>query len=697
MAQPTFYLQPLAAAIAVVCSSAAWANMPEQSMLDRPVQTLAPIVVTSQQGSDANGLIVIADPKQPIQPVPASDGADYLQSIMGFSAIKNGGTNSDVTFRGMFGSRIKILTDGTENLGACPNRMDAPTSYISPESYDRISVIKGPQTVQYANTGSAATVIFERTPEQFSEDQHYRGQASVLMGSYGRLDHNVEAAAGDAQKYIRLNANRSVSDSYKDGSGTTVPSDWERWNADLALGWTPDENTWLELTGGKADGEAVYAGRSMDGSQFARESLGLRFEKKNLTDVIQKIEAQVNYSYNDHIMDNYSLRTPPLVEMTHGGMTMMMPNPMSMQVTRRTLNSRAAITSAWDSLTWTAGIDSQMNKHGGSMTSLAMPSMNSAFSTNMQFQSYGAFSELSYQLNEQHKLVTGARIDQVKVDAFALNDQRKETLPSGFIRFESQHPEHDDGKTYIGLGYVERMPDYWELFSTAHGNTGMPVPAFNDIKTEKTLQLDMGYQHAHGNFSSWASAYAGLINDYILMSYHDHSGMSGMNHGTASKTAGAKNVDATIAGAEAGVGYQFSDAIQADVSAMYAWGKNTTDGTPLPQIAPLEARVNLRYVQDKYTLGALWRLVNGQNRISKDQGNIVGYDMDQSAGFGTLSVNGTYHLREGLDLSAGIDNALDKTYKEHLNKAGSAGFGFAEDQQFNNIGRNYWARISMKF
>ena len=65
----------------------------------------------------------------------------------------------------MFGSRIKILTDGTENLGACPNRMDAPTSYISPESYDRISVIKGPQTVQYANTGSAATVLFERQPE----------------------------------------------------------------------------------------------------------------------------------------------------------------------------------------------------------------------------------------------------------------------------------------------------------------------------------------------------------------------------------------------------------------------------------------------------------------------------------------------------------------------------------------------------
>ena len=130
---------------------------------------------------------------------------------------------------------------------------------------------------------------------------------------------------------------------------------------------------------------------------------------------------------------------------------------------------------------------------------------------------------------------------------------------------------------------------------------------------------------------------------------------------------------------------------------MYAWGKNTTDGKPLPQIAPLEARVNLRYVQEKYTLGALWRVVNSQNRISQDQGNIVGYDMHQSAGFGTLALNGTYHVKEGIDLSLGVDNVLDKTYKEHLNKSGSAGFGFAEEEQFNNTGRNYWARVSMKF
>ncbi|MDC4782901.1 TonB-dependent copper receptor [Acinetobacter baumannii] len=699
MPHSKFLLQPLwVAMFAVSHSGLVFANSEKNDADTKALHSLAPIVVTAQQGNDANGLIVHADPKQPIQPVPATDGADYLQSIMGFNSIQSGGTNGDVTFRGMFGSRIKILTDGTENLGACPNRMDAPTSYISPESYDRISVIKGPQTVQYANTGSAATVLFERQPEKLTSEKPYRGQASVLLGSYGRIDHNVEAAIGDEKKYIRLNANRSESNSYQDGDGNTVPSAWKKWNADVALGFTPDENTWVELTGGKSDGESLYAGRSMDGSQFARESLGLRFEKKNITDVIKKIEGQVNYSYNDHIMDNFSLRQP---ELKHDHETHeMYLDKSAMQVTRRTLNSRLAMTTEWNKWSLITGVDSQFNKHGGSMSS---PKMNMPFSQDMRFQSYGAFGELGYQWNDQNKLVTGVRVDRVTVEderteSKGFNTNLEKTLPSAFVRWENQRPDLDF-KSYIGLGYVERMPDYWELFSPEHGNAGS-TNTFNGVNPEKTLQLDLGFQQQHGALNIWASAYAGLVDDYILMNYHDHSHLHPNEHdghGSHGITPGAKNVDATIAGAEAGIGYQFTDHIQADLSAMYAWGKNTTDDKPLPQISPLEGRLNIRYVADKYNLGLLWRAVAEQNRVSLHQGNIVGYDLKPSKGFSTLSLNGSYNLRKDIDVSVGIDNVLDKTYTEHLNKAGSAGFGFASEEQFNNIGRNYWVRMSMKF
>ena len=673
MAQPTFFLQPLAAAISLACfSSVVFAAEVDSAHI------LAPIVVTAQQGNDAHGLIVHANPKQPTQPIPAVDGAAYLQSIVGFNQIKNGGANGDVTFRGMFGSRIKILTDGTENLGACPSRMDNPASYVSPESYDKITVVKGPQTVQYAHTGSAATVIFEREPEQLTSAKPYRGQASVMLGSYGRLDQNVEAAVGDETKYARLNANRSIADSYQDGAGNTVPSDWKKWNADLALGWTPNEDTWVELKGGKSDGEAVYAGRPMDGSKFARESLGLHVEKKNIGDVIKKVEAQVDYSYNDHVMDNFSLRKFNPAD----GMSM----PMASNVARRTLNARVAMTQDWGKLQLISGIDSQKNEHTKRSGSLMSPYQNKARVGDMDFESYGAFGELSYAFNDQHKLVTGARVDQAKIDNLATDTERKETLPSGFVRIESELAEHV--KTYAGLGYVERVPDYWELFSTKyHQSAGT---TFADLENEKTAQFDAGYQYEQGAFKSWASVYAGLIQDYILVAYTPTGSMGRLE-------AKSRNIDATIAGAEAGVAYQLTDQIQADISAMYAWGENTTDHTALPQIAPLEGRFNLRYVQEKYNLGLLWRVVAAQDRTSYREGNIIGYDLEDSKGFGTLSLNGTYNIQKDLDLSVGIDNVLNKNYAEHLNKLGSSGFGYAATEQFNNIGRNYWARISMKF
>src|SRR5690606_31317391 len=246
------------------------------------------------------------------------------------------------------------------------------------------------------------------------------------------LDHNVEVAAGDEQKYIRLNTNRSVLNSYQDGDGTNVPSDWERWNADLALGWTPDTDTWVELTGGKADGEAVYAGRAMDGSKFARESLGLRVEKKNLTDIIQKVEAQVNYNFNDHVMDNFSLR-----EFQPGGMMSM---PMATNVTRKTLNARMAMTNEWDKLQRITGIDSHNNDHTTRNGSLMTPYQTQPRTQDMEFQSVGAFGELSYQLSDNNKLVSGVRLDQVNVDAVQSQQERNETLPSAFIRFENTHP-----------------------------------------------------------------------------------------------------------------------------------------------------------------------------------------------------------------------------------------------------------------
>lgn len=643
---------------------------------------LSPTVITAIAPSSP--LTVVTNPKDPRQPVPASDGADYLKTIPGFSAIRSGGTNGDPVLRGMFGSRLNILTNGGVMLGACPNRMDAPTSYISPETYDRLTVIKGPQSVIWGPGGSAGTILFEREPEKFGT-LGSRVNASLLAGSNGRFDKVLDAAAGNSQAYARFVGNQSRSDDYKDGNGDTVPSRWDKWNGDVTLGWTPDTDTLLELTAGKGDGEARYAGRGMDGSQFKRESLGLRFEKSNLGEVLDKVEAQVYYNYADHVMDNYSLRTP-----SGSGMMGM---PMVSNVDRRTLGARIKATWRWADVQLISGIDAQTNEHRKRGGMGVDAHKGKPWTKDADFHNYGVFSELTWYATGEDRLISGARLDRASARDFrqasATNgDTRADTLPSGFIRYE-----HDlaaiSATSYIGLGHAQRFPDYWELFSPTNGPRGS-VNAFDSIKPEKTTQLDFGIQYQDERLQAWASGYVGQIRDYILFDYRSMMGMSSTQ---------AQNIDARIMGGELGAAYKLDENWKADATLAYAWGKNSSDGKALPQMPPLESRLGLTYSRDAWSVGALWRLVAAQNRIAQNQGNVVGKDYEKSGGFGVFSLNGAYKVNNNLKLSAGVDNLFDKAYAEHLNLAGNAGFGYpaADPQPVNEPGRTFWTKVDFSF
>lgn len=658
---------------------------------------LAPTVVTAVQQSSP--LTVIADPGDARQPVPASDASDYLKTIPGFAAIRSGGSNGDPVLRGMFGSRINLRTNGGLMLGACPGRMDAPSSYISPETYDQLTVIKGPQTVLWGPGASAGTVLFEREPERFGE-LGSRLHASLLAGSNGRFDKVLDAAAGGEQGYLRFTGNQAQSDDYADGDGDTVPSRWQKWNGDLAVGWTPDADTLIELSAGKGDGEARYAGRGMDGAQFARESLGLRFEKGNLGGVLDKVEARLYYNYADHIMDNFSLRSPDP--------SSMMPMPMASQVDRRTVGGRFAATFSWTDVELIAGVDALRSEHR--LRKSAYNMMSDSYIDADQFpwnkdavmHNYGAFTELTWHAAERSRLISGARLDRADATDYrqtvthmsmvqanpTAGEQRSDTLPSGFARYE--HDLTDSPTTlYAGIGHVQRFPDYWELFSPKRAPEG-EVNAFDGIEPEKTTQLDFGVQYAGEGLQAWASGYVGQVRDYILFSYSRN--MMG------SLVSQADNIDARIMGGELGIAYDLTDTWNTDATLAYAWGKNSSDGEALPQMPPLEARLGVSYERDAWSAGALWRVVAAQNRVDEGRGNVVGQDFGSSAGFGVFSLNGAYRVSANLKLSAGVDNLFDKDYAEHLNLAGDAGFGYPADPvAIDEPGRTLWTKVEFDF
>ena len=647
------------------------------------------MVVTAAAPSAA--LTFVTDPRQPRQPVPASDGADYLKTIPGFGVIRGGGTNGDPVLRGMFGSRLNLLAGDGALAGACPSRMDNAMSYISPETWDGLTVTKGPQTVLWGGGAAAGTVRFERDIPYFPEPG-VQARGGVLAGSNGRNDQVLDFAGGNESMYGRVTANRSESDDYGDGAGNVVPSAWLKWNADGAVGWTPAADTVLEASFGRGDGEARYAGRGMDGSQFDRTSYGLRFEKKHMEGALTAIEANLYYNDIDHVMDNYSLRTPD----PDGSM----PMPMASNVAHRTAGGRAAL--SWQGRHWdlTGGIDGRASKHArrsatGRDAYLAQP-----WSVDARFRQAGAFAELHRHLEEGHHLIGGARIDRAEADDRRMHVAagghgggslpnptvgltRSETLPSAFVRYEHDVP--DTGLSwYAGIGHTARMPDYWELFSPDHGPHGAPN-AFAGVDPERTTQLDIGLAFKGDVFDAWVSVYAGRMRDYILFDY-------GM-HGTA-----AGNADANIRGGEAGLEWRPSDSWKVGGSLAYAWGELADSGEPLPQKTPMEARLTAAYDNQRWSAGALLRIVSSQDRVSGSLGNVVGRDLGPSPGFAVFSLNGGYRFSGSVQLTAGIDNLFDRTYSEHLNLAGNSAFGYPADPvRINEPGRTAWVKLNLSY
>lgn len=645
---------------------------------DNVITVTAPVV---------SPMMMSTSPKLPRQPVPASDGADYLKTIPGFSVVRNGGTNGDPVFRGMADSRLRILANGAEMLGACPNRMDAPTSYISPEEFDVLTVIKGPETVLWGPGNSAGTILFEREPPQFDKPGQ-QGTITALAGANHRYDTNADLSIGNQWGYLRLLGSKSHATDYKDGSGHRVHAGWDKWDTDIELGFTPDEDKLIQLSAGTGDGKASYAARNMDGVEFRRKSLGLKFQWNNIGEVFDKLEGQINYNYARHSMDNYSLRPLPVNGMRH-----------IMPFDRRTISERLMGTWKWTTLKLEAGVDGESYTHRNIPGMMYNPNKISqpGFIKDARYENYGLFGQISWYASSDNTLIAGARLDHTQMTHVSGQEKKRtDTLPAGFMRIEHQFAG-DEAMVYAGLGYVERFPDYWELLSNDNQAKNaifsgtrlvVPVDPFNHLKSEKTTQLDIGAQYKGNAFSAWASAYAGYLNDFILFKF----GTKGKKEAKA-----AGNINAHIMGAEAGLSYQLTKHVKTDTSLSWSYGENITHSQPLPQMPPLEARFSATYEQHGVSGTLLWRVVSRQNRVALKEGNLVGQDLQQTAGFGVLSANLAYKINSHIQISAGVDNLFNKTYSEHLNKSGAGIPGYVRNFTVTEPGRTWWGKLNVTF
>lgn len=518
------------------------------------------------------------------------------------------------------------------------------------------------------------------------------GSGALTVGSFSRHDEVIEVITGTENAYLRAGGTRTQAGDYKDGNGVAVHSDYMRWSGNATFGYTPDDNTALELSLAKSDGRASYADRTMDGSKFARDNVGIKFDKKNLSPLFEKVEAHIYRNYIDHVMDNYTMRAT-------AANNFMVSNP-----DRETTGGRIATTLSLSELTkLIVGLDNQRNIHTsrtntpGNMASAAAATaayLAKARAADMSFDQTGLFGEATHYVAQDSRVVGGLRVDwhsatdsRTVANSSTSGRTDKTTLKSYFGRYE-----HDMagglGTFYAGLGHAERTPDFWERYkTTVLGSTTTANSSFF-IKPEKTTQLDVGTSWKSGAWSGSVSGFYGKVSDYILLNW-------------TNATAQARNISATTMGAEADASYRISSNWKADATLAYVRANNDTDNKPLAQQPPLEVRLGGTYDDKTYSFGVLARLVAEQTRFDINSGNIVnnGKDLGRTGGFGIFSLNAGWRPSKIVQLTGGIDNLFDKVYSENLNKGGAAITGFATlaNVRLNEPGRNLWLKANIAF
>jgi len=606
------------------------------------------------------------NPRQPQVGMPTHDGGAYLKSIPGFSLSRKGGTSGDPVLRGMGGSRLNILMDDTAILGGCGGRMDPPTAYVYPETFDQIEVIKGPQSVRYG-ASSAGVVRFERDRTRFSQSAT-EGYASYTAGSFDRRDFTGEVTTGGPSGFVRITGTTSTQDDYRDGDGDRVHSSYQRWNNSVVLGWTPNSQTHVEFTHERSDAEAAYDDRAMDGTRFARSGYSLRASREAPNAWLEEVEALVYRNEIDHVMDNFRLREPPMM-------------PMVSYPDRQTQGARATATLV-STLAWEIelGTDWMENQHRDNrlMGEDAFGFERIPREDTADFTDTGFFLEAERPLGERARINTGVRVDRSKAtvrdeDDFGGAGPGESTTSSqrsGFVRF-SRDLMHQPLTLYAGLGHAERAPDFWERRRVF------------DLDDEALTQLDLGLQYRGERLSASVALFYGQINDHILIIEPGREDVE------------ARNVDANTQGGEADFTYQINDSWQLDSSLVWLRSSNDSDGRALAQSSPSELTLSLGHDNGDRFGGVHIRAVARQDRIHPGYGTIYGVDSDETPGFATLSAYAGQYVGERFQLSFGIDNLLDKAFAEHIQR-GEAELG-AVAARIPEPGRSVWLRLATDF
>lgn len=595
-----------------------------------------------------------------------SSTEEVLNSVAGLNMVKRGNTSFDPVIRSFKENRINMTIDGIKIFGACRGRMDPPTTYLEIEDVENIEIVKGPNSVSMGpNSMGGGVNLISKKPGRYdqltltgSSEVAYH---SVADGKKG----GIELGGGSNHYALRLNGTYQDFDSYESGNGKIANSGFNRISYNTALALYPGENKTIGLSFMGNIGEDVgYPVLPMDADEDIGRIAAISYTQNHLAPNWVALTTRVYFNRVDHVMSNRRRPNFSIMQAEVDSWT-------------KTFGVNLANTFAFSDQILKAGFDFyRVDARATRTVSMTMTGMTNTFFDwpDVYAADLGIFAEYENFLTEQFSFAAGLRGDfssssANKAAADYLTFWNLESQPStddialtGMLSLNYKFDEHVSSAVSVARG--NRLPDFSEYYgyfaiSRADNYDYIGNP---DLNNESNWNFELASNLNTDRLTLGLTGYYSLIDDFIT---------GRLLEGTAPRTTGAAGVrvydnigEAEVYGLEANGHGHLPYNLHLIGNAAWARGTNRVNDEPLFEIPPFEANVGIKYVNPvyKFWLQANGRFVAEQTRVSALAGE------DATSGFKVFDVRAGFTRFRHVKIHAGIENILNRTYHEHLNR-----------------------------
>ncbi|WP_331774028.1 TonB-dependent receptor [Sulfurospirillum sp. 1612] len=623
--------------------------------------------------------------------VKSADLAESLSRVVpSISLQRRSGIANDIILRGQRKDDINVLIDDGKIYGACPNRMDPPTSHVLTNNIEKVEVIEGPYDV--TNFGTLSGVVKVTTSKPTKETH---GDVNLNVGSWGYKKASASVSGGTDKVRVLIGASTEQGGQYKDGNGNTLaeqlklatdgtsdapkqykPSEFDRdaykktsFMGKLYIDVTENQELQLGYTGNRSD-NILYPSTPMDAISDDSDLYNVKYIIKNLNQYSDRLNFEYYYSTVDHPMTTQYRKASDTAMGT-------MANVMSSTIYGGKISNDFHIDDAKISY----GIDASKRNWDGRYwknytSATPIPSFKSipdVDTTNVALFTKGKKSYGKYDLEG------GLRYDHTKIEAGNSDPSKTYDDLSGYIL--AYYNQSDALKYFAGIGKSIRVPDGKESHDRDKSNALIGNPNLNETKN---YEADLGFEVHQDNAAVKVKLFYSILKDFIIFNKSDNQ---------------YQNVDATLYGAELSGTYFATDSIYFDFGVAYQRGEkdeplaNQTN-TNLPSIPPIKANIGINYDYDP-TLSFKAEIVASGKWSDYDADN--GEQEIDSWSIVNLKASKDFYKR--FNITVGINNIFDKayaisnTYSDLTLVSGTA----SNVMLLNEPGRYYYMNLKYKF